>query len=179
MSLKEVASARVVTAWISGDEWWPASRGRSWTFELPTPQIVDVLEAVAAKRGDSFTLLQCDRIDVQRESRSIYSELPLDALSIDGTWQYFIRSRTLTPDLPACAPRRGVGWPAEFSMNGLIGLAHPDPLSRLHNTQHASNLGVMHRIGRAGSHDLREHTAADALFKTLKRAFRASGATPL
>jgi len=77
---------RVARAWLSGDEWWPASRGRSWAFDLATSVIVSVLDAVAERRQDAFTLLQCRRIDVAGESQSVYSELSVHALALDGPW---------------------------------------------------------------------------------------------
>lgn len=174
-----VASARVVGSWIESSEWWPASRGRSWAFRLPSQDIVAVLSVLATKRDDTFSLLECERVEAEGEWRSLYREVPIEALSLDGPWQYSIRSRALAPVIPGPEPRTGVGWPAEFSMNGLVLLHHPDPVSRQNRAaEAASRIGIMHRIGNKRTGEVREHTDTDAFFTTLKRALRSGGATP-
>jgi hypothetical protein len=163
----------VADGWHTANQWVRVGRGRSWTFKLSTDEIIAVLDGLATQRDDAFTLLQCDRVTRAGESQSVYLELPVDALALDGAWQYFIRSRTLAPAIPANEPRRGVGWPAEFSVNGLIGLNHPDP-----GSTDRSALGIVHRVGNEMTREVHDHADADALFRALKRALRHAGATP-
>ena len=127
--------------------WWAASRGGSWRVKLSTQQIVDVLSALARKRGDTLSLLQCERIQMEGGWRSLYREVPIEALSIDGPWQCFIRSKALAPALPPSEPRLGVGWPGEFALNGLMLLHHPDPVPKAERTAAVSSIGLMHRVG--------------------------------
>jgi hypothetical protein len=132
------------------------------------------LEHAAATRADAFTLVHCERLSEGRSSRSVYRELPLDALSIDGGWQYMIRSRALHPALPAPEPRDGVGWPREFALNGLIGLHHPEPAGA--SESRSSSIGIVNRIVREQDGTLHEHDAADALFAAVRRALTTAGA---
>ena len=145
--------------------------GEAGHSALQTAELVKVLAAIAAKRDDELSLLQCDRTEVHGESRSVYSPQPLEALSLEGPWQYFIRSEALTPIIPASEPLPGTGWPRRFSLNGLILLHHPDPATRLARQTSASSIGVMHRVGNERTGELREHVDYDALFQAIKRRF--------
>ena len=138
-----------------------------------------MLSALARKHGDTLSLLQCERIQMEGGWRSLYREVPIEALSIDGPWQYFIRSKALAPALPPSEPRPGVGWPGEFALNGLVLLHHPDPVSKADRTAAVSSIARMHRVGNEATGEVREHADADALFAALKRSLRSAGATPL
>lgn len=171
-----VASRRMGRQWYERDEWSSASRGRTWGFRLRTEAVVAVLTAVAARREDVFSLLQCERVQNGREWHSIYRELSVEGLTLDGPWQYLIRSRALNPAIPAPEPRSGAGWPSEFALNGLIVLHHPDPVHQDHAA--GSRIGVMHRIGNERTGAVHEHREADALYGVLKRALKSAGADP-
>ena len=47
---------------LQPDEWMRDGRGRSWTFQLPTVQVIRVLEEAAADMGDDLELLACSTI---------------------------------------------------------------------------------------------------------------------
>jgi hypothetical protein len=70
-----------------------AARGRHWDFILPTEAVIESLERVARRRSDTFSLLQCERVQEGRVWHSRYRELRVEALSVDGPWQYFVRSQ--------------------------------------------------------------------------------------
>lgn len=140
-------------------------------FSLPTPELVLGLNAVAAESGADFQLLVCSRIRVDRESFSVYTAQPLDRLSLEGPWQYFIRDLAASPEIPAAEPLPGVGWPAVFAVNGLILLHHPDPASKSEPPQ--SSLGVTHRVVNTQTGERREHHEYDATFAELKRELQA------
>lgn len=163
--------------WFRNNDWIRATRGRAWGFRLATDAIIDVLRVLAQRRGDAFTLLQCERVQDGREWRSTYRELPIEALSIDGPWQYLIRSRTLQPAIPGPEPRSGVGWPAELALNGLILLHHPEPSGSDRPAQ--SSVGIVNRIANERTGALHEHREADALYRALKHALRSAGAEPV
>jgi hypothetical protein len=158
--------------WLRSDEWVRASRGRTWAFRLPTDAIIDVLHDVARRRGEAFSLLQCERVQDGRAWLSTYRELPVEALTLDGPWQYLIRSRTLQPAIPAPERRSGVGWPAEFAVNGLILLHHPEP-GRSEGPAE-SRVGIVNRIANERTGAMHEHREADALYATVKRALRSA-----
>jgi hypothetical protein len=141
---------------------------------MSTADVIAVLRHVAEKREDVFTLLQCERVQKERTWRSIYRELPLQDLSLDGSWQYLIRSRTLHPAIPAPEPRKGVGWPGEFALNGLILLNHPDAARRSETP--GSSIGIVNRIANERDGSVHDHSESDALFGALKRALKAAGA---
>jgi len=143
---------------------------------LPTADVVEVLGHVADRREDVFTLLQCDRLQEGQTWRSIYRDLALEELSLDGPWQYVVRSRTLYPAIPAPEPREGVGWPGEFALNGLILLHHPDPARRSETPR--SSIGIVNRIANQHDGRVHDHAESDALFAALKRALKAAGARP-
>ncbi len=163
--------------WFRPGEWARATRGRHWEFVLPTVEIIEVLGHVAATREDAFTLIQCERVPEAHTWRSIYRELPLEGLSLDGSWQHFIRSTTLHSAVPAPEPRAGVGWPGEFALNGLILLNHPDPARRSETSR--SSIGIVNRIASEHDETLHHHRESDALFAALKRALRSAGAQPV
>src|SRR3954447_8927347 len=133
-------------AWIDPGDWHCTGRGRAWSFYLSTDDIVRVLSGVAANRHDELSLLQCERVKAGGEWQSLYSAKPLSALSLDGPWQYFIRSRPLHAMVPAPEPLRGVGWPSLFAVNGLVLLHHPRPV-RYNAPGHRSNRD-RHRASR-------------------------------
>lgn len=140
-------------------------------FSLPTRELVLGLKAVAAESGAEFQLLECSRIRVTKNSFSIYVAKPLDRLSLEGPWQYFIRNLVVSPAIPAPEPVSEVGWPAVFAVNGLVLLHHPDPASK--GGQPQSSLGISHRVINMQTGERREHGQYDALFKAIKREFQA------
>jgi hypothetical protein len=164
--------------WISGKEWVSGSRGRSWVFRLDADEIVGALSKIAAKRDDTFTLLSCVRTERDGKWFSTYTEMPLDALTLEGPWQYFVRSRNLAPVIPANEPLSGVGWPSLFALNGMLLLHHPDPVGP-RNGPSQSSIGLMHRVGNTTTGEVVEHAEADQIFHALKRALRAAGAEPV
>jgi hypothetical protein len=164
----------VTARWFRPGDWGRATRGRHWGFVLSTDALIDCLQHVARRRSDAFSLLQCERVQEDRVWNSIYRELPVEALSIDGPWQYVVRSMKLHPVVPAPEPREGSGWPAEFAINGLILLHHPEPGSTAGPV--ASSIGLVNRIASERSGAVHEHRDADALFGTLKRALMSAGA---
>jgi len=80
----------------------------------------------------------------------------------------------LHPVIPASAPREGVGWPADFALNGLILLNHPDPSGR--SEAPSSSVGIVNRIANEQSNQVHDHLEGDALFAALKRALKSAGA---
>jgi hypothetical protein len=160
--------------WFRLGDWARATPGRSWEFVLSTAGIIQVLGRVADRRQDAFTLLQCDRVPEGQAWRSIYRELPLDGLTLDGSWQYLIRSRTLYPAIPPAEARQGAGWPGEFALNGLILLHHPDPGYR--SEPPASRIGIVNRIANQHNGHIHDHSESDTLFATLKRALQPASA---
>ena len=152
--------------WLDTGRWARDGRGRSWIFKLPTAAVVRGLQAVSASRAESFQLLACSRIREGGDSLSLYTALPIDRLSADGPWQYFVRSPSLSPTIPAPEPLPGVGWPATFAVNGLVLLHHPDPApsNRLQST-----IGVTYRVVNVKTGEQREHRGYDSIFKALKR----------
>lgn len=157
--------------WLDPEEWARDGRGRSWMFTLSTAELILGLKAVAAECEAEFQLLECSRIQVNRASFSVYSPKPLDQLSLEGPWQYFIQSLANATEIPAAGPLSGVGWPAIFSVNGLILLHHPDPTSQSEPPQ--SSLGVTHRVVNIQTGEHREHRRSDAIFGAIKREFQA------
>lgn len=157
--------------WLDVGEWAREGRGRSWMFSLPTQEVVVGLNAVAAESGADFQLLECSRIQVDRVSFSVYTAKPLDRLSLEGPWQYFIRDLAVSTEIPAAEPLPGVGWPAFFAVNGLVLLHHPDPASKSKPPQ--SSLGLTHRVVNKQTGERREHRHYDAIFGAIKREFQA------
>src|SRR5262245_60063005 len=94
--------------WLDSSVWARVGRGRSWTFALPTRDVIDALGALAASQNDQLVLLQCSRRTVDGESRSIFVPQSVQDLSPAGPWQYFIQSHRLTPALPAPQHLAGV-----------------------------------------------------------------------
>jgi hypothetical protein len=94
----------------------------------------------------------------------------LTDLSLDGPWQYFIRSLALTPEIPPPEPLPGVGWPAVFATNGLILLHHPDP-ARL-SAPDQSSIGIVNRVRNERTGAVVEHAHYDALFRAMKSSLQ-------
>jgi hypothetical protein len=140
-------------------------------FSLPTPHVTEGLKAVAVESGAKFQLLVCSRIGAERESFSVYTPQSLEQLSLEGPWQYFVRDLAITPEIPPPEPLPGVGWPAAFSINGLILLHHPDPASKSERGE--SSLGVTHRVVNMQTGERLEHAEYDTMFRALKREFQA------
>ena len=154
--------------WLDPDEWVRDSRGRSWTFELPTLSIMRVMAAVASARDDDLDLLTCSPVKMGPIYRSIYRQSPWTALDDHEEWEHFIRSRRLTPALPAPTVRSDPSWPTLFATNGLLALQHPDPF-RPRDDPIGSNLGMVTRVRNVGTEKLRVHTGYDELYRRLKR----------
>jgi hypothetical protein len=94
----------------------------------------------------------------------------VEQLSLDGPWQYFVRSVSVTSQLPEPEPLRGSGWLTVFATNGLLLLCHPDHGRR--NRPTLSSLGIVHRVERESTTDLIEHRRYDKLFADVKRALQ-------
>jgi hypothetical protein len=153
--------------WLDPGPWERAGRGRSWTFALPTGEVVAALSALAEARGGDWTLLQCSQEVTNGGWRSIYEPRRLHELSLDGPHRYFIRSRSLTPVIPKPEPLAEPGWPAKFAINGLIVLDHPD-LFADPSPWPQSAIGIVNRVVNTTSGHLVEHASYDELFKALK-----------
>jgi hypothetical protein len=153
--------------WLEPGPWERAGRGRSWTFALPTGEVVAVLSALAEARGDDWTLLQCSQAVTNGESRSFYEPRHLHELALEGPHRYFIRSRSLTPVVPKPEPLAEPGWPAKFAINGLIVLDHPD-LFADPSPWPQSAIGIVHRVVNTTNGHIVEHASYDELFKALK-----------
>lgn len=167
-----------VREWLDPDKWKRDGSGRHWEFVLPTPAIVEALQDVASKREDTLELLACFRLRDGRTWFSLYEPQRVQRLSADGPWQYFVRSLTLSPVIPAPARLSGTGWPAVFAANGLVLLHHPDAGRAGDHGQ--SSIGVVNRVRHTQTEEVREHAEYDELFRALKRALhtlskRASG----
>jgi len=126
-----------------------------------------VLYRLAEARGDRWDLLQCSQALIDGEWRSLYVSRPLQDLSLADPWRYFIRSCSLTPVVPASEPLAEPGWPARFSINGLILLDHPDPLANPWDPP-ASAMGIVHRVVNTATGRLVEHASYDEFFRALK-----------
>jgi hypothetical protein len=160
-----------VREWLNPQEWTRDGRGRSWMFSVPTAEIVAALEEVAARDRAAFELLACSRLEVGRDSFSVYTPQPVARLSREGPWQYFVRSRGVTVEVPPPEPLAGVGWPAVFAVNGLVLLHHPDPASK--DERRRSTLGIAHRVVNPRTGERRTHHEYDRLFEALKRELNA------
>jgi hypothetical protein len=156
--------------WLDTAEWMRDGRGRDWTFAMSTDELVSGLSAVSDASEGRLELLACSRTREPPESLSVYVPTPIDRLSVDGPRQYFIRSTVLSPTVPTPEPLAGVGWPAIFAVNGLIGLHHPDPSFRSEPPR--SSIGIVHRVWNERTGATLEHEAYDRLFKALKRELR-------
>jgi hypothetical protein len=156
--------------WLSPEEWARYGHGRSWTFAVPTADMVQVAQAVASRRGSSFELLACSRTKVGDRFLSTYTRQSIRDLSLDGPWQYFIRDPSLSPAIPAPEPLPGQGWPAIFAVNGLVLLHHPEPGQD--GDPPPSSIGIVHRVVQLQTEEIREHAAYDAIFAALKRELR-------
>jgi|RhiMetdeSRZDD1v2_1073273.scaffolds.fasta_scaffold02148_30 hypothetical protein len=156
--------------WLNPDEWTRDGRGRSWTFSLPTENLIRSLQKVAAAYGVEFELLECSRVRIDKKSFSVYTPKALDQLSLEGPWQYFIRNSAATPETPSREPLAGVGWPAIFAVNGLVVLHHPDP-TRSQDVP-LSSIGVIHRVVNVATGERREHKEYDTMFRALKKSLQ-------
>ncbi len=153
--------------WLNPGEWYREGRGRSWIFSVPNEGIIEVLEKVSIELEDEFDLLHCFTKEVgKREYISFYEVLPITDLTPDESWEYFIRSKTLTPELPEPKPRTGLGWPGSFSLNGFVSLFHPYPTKARSDL---SCLGIVHRVRNELTGDIREHGEYDDIFRRIKR----------
>lgn len=166
------ARKTATVSWLDPALWKRDGRGRRWEFELPSRTIIEALAGVSVRRDDQLELLACFRTGSAREWRSQYERRELNDLSIEGPWQYFVRSCSTTPCLPASEPLSGTGWPAVFAANGLIVLHHPDPARR--SQPGLSSIGIVNRVRSEMTGDVIEHSAYDSLFHAVKNALRAS-----
>lgn len=157
-----------VREWLNAEQWKRDGRGRHWEFARSTENIVDVLRGVAAYANDTFELLACYREQGDKKWFSQYQARPLDRLVPDDPWQYFLRSRRLTPAIPAPAPLSGVGWPAIFATNGLVLLQHPDHVRKAETSR--SSIGIVSRVRNQDTGEVREHHEYDELYAVIKRA---------
>ena len=157
--------------WLDPSIWVRDGRGRSSTFAATTDVVSAAIQSVASEGSDSFSLVQCFRTTEAGTSKSSFESLRVDQLALDGSWQYFIRSSTLTPVLPSAEPKAGVGWPAIFACNGLILLHHPDPgADSEENPQ--SSIGIVHRVANTETGEVLTHAAYDAIYQRLKTTLR-------
>jgi hypothetical protein len=147
-------------------EWHRDGRGRTWAFTLPTENLIRALESAACTLSDEFDLLACGREGTGKGSRSIFNVLPCSALSFGSPWQYFIRSRALSPGLPDATALTGLGWPSVFAVNGLVIVDHPSPLK---SNPSGSRIGVVHRVRHNVTNEPLVHSGYDRIFRTLKR----------
>ena len=157
--------------WLDPSVWVRDGRGRSSTVSAATDRISAAINSVANDEGDSFSLVQCFRATEAGTSKSFFESLSVDQLSPDGHWQYFIRSRALTPVLPVSEPKSGVGWPAIFACNGLVVLHHPDPGADS-AAQPQSRLGIVHRVTNTETGEVLTHDAYDKLYQRLLSMLR-------
>jgi hypothetical protein len=156
--------------WLDPAVWERDGRGRRWEFQLATEQIVQALVEVGEKRDDSLDLLSCFRTQVGKDWYSLYEPQPVESLGSGETWQYFVRSRMLTPTIPAPEPLSGVGWPAAFATNGLLVVHHPDPARR--SAPDRSSIGIVNRVRNAETDETLVHRRYDDLFRAIKRALQ-------
>jgi hypothetical protein len=162
-----------VTASLLGDgkdDWMRDGRGRHWEFDLPTDALRQALQQVATKRNDRFELLSCFRERNGPTWSSLYEPQSLHQLSLDGPWQYFVRSLTLTPAIPEPEPLPGVGWPAVFATSGLVVLHHPDHARK--TAPGRSSIGIVNRVRNQSTGEIVEHREYDSVFMAMKRALQ-------
>jgi hypothetical protein len=154
--------------WLDPSIWVRDGRGRSSTFVAATDIVSAAIQSVASEDSDSFSLVQCFRTTEAGTSKSSFRSLKVDQLALDGSWQYFIRSSTLTPVLPSVEPKPGVGWPAIFACNGLILLHHPNPAADSEESPPQSSIGIVHRVANTETGEVLTHAAYDAIYRRLK-----------
>jgi hypothetical protein len=164
--------APAIRGWLDPTEWKRDSRGRHWEFVVPTEEIVRAIGAVQEERKEHFELLTCFRQQHGSTWLSLYEAQRVEQLSLDGPWQYFIRSSALTPALPDPEPTAGVGWPGALATNGLVLLHHPDPARGGESSR--SSIGIVNRVRSETTGEVREHRDYDAVFVALKRKLKTS-----
>lgn len=157
--------------WLDPKDWFRSGRGRSWTFGLPSAEIIDAIREVAVNRRDRIDLISSVNRRRGQAYVSEYLVIPLAALGTSGDWNYFLRSASLTPTLPECVPLPAGSWPQAFAANGLINLQHPAPSKHLSDN---SSLGVVHRLRNVRTGEERVHDGYDRLFTELKRRLQAT-----
>ena len=156
--------------WLEPSDWRRDGRGRTWEFRVRTDVLVHALSATAHAVGFDIELLSCWRTDDPKDSLPMYSSINLADLSLGGHWQYFVRLPSITPVIPAPIPLSGVGWPARFSISGLVLLHHPDPGSTGHPS--TSSIGIAHRAINIRSGEIKEHREYDRYFRGFKEHLR-------
>ncbi len=125
-----------------------------------------MLERWAAKHSPPWEVLTLGfepipgaRNGTWRVTAHALSDIP--ALTRAGEWYFFLRSLTITPE---------VDWTladspcALCSVNGLIGLQHPEPVQR-----RVSTLGIVWKVVDHETGDVVVHDAYLAAYNALKR----------
>lgn len=143
-------------------EWRRFGRGRYWLFETQTADLIQSLSKIETDVGDNFDILTTERTGRGRDSKSTFHVESISTLRLADPWNYFIRSRRLTPVLPTSMPIGGLGWPATFSLSGLINLQHPAP-----GRHGQSSLSIVTEIIHEASGTVYHHEGYSRLYSEL------------
>ena len=149
--------------WLNPDDWWPAGQGRSFDLDVPRAVLVDAVEAIAERYDDEFDVIVCERSRPPgaRKYSSDHRVVSVNDLLATDAKNQFIRSRRLTPAIPASPPSPEWDWSA-CALNGLI-------LVQSASRSMPPRLGVMPRVAHRATGERREHADYDRLFRALKR----------
>jgi hypothetical protein len=164
------------------DSWFRLGHGHMFQFYATDDEVQNWLLSVLPEAYAPYRLVGTDLI---KEGR-VYVEHPFScelagflqcryALA-EPRWDFWLLSTVLTPDLPLAT---GPLLTNMYSFNGLINLQHAsmleDPVHRTRPlAKNECSLGLVDRVYRVDSDEVRQHEAYLRLFNTVKRAIRKS-----
>jgi hypothetical protein len=164
------------------DSWFRLGHGHGFEFFATDEEVQNWLLSLLPAAYAPYRLVGADLI---KEGR-VYVEHPFSCevagflqcryATVEPRWDFWLLSTVLTPDLPLVP---GPGLTKMLSFNGLLSLQHglqwEDPVHRTRPpAKGESSLGLVDRVYRVDSDEVRQHEAYLRLLNAVKRAIRKS-----
>ncbi len=152
------------------DNWYRVGRGCALQFFATDDEVQEWLAGCLPEQFGPYSLVGADRVKQGR----VYVEHPFE-FSIHGLsqamyekdeirWQYWIRSKVMTPELDFACERR-VTW--VFSCNGLVELQHGRTIRGMGRA--ASSLCLVDKVRNEDTGETRHYKDSLKVFNSLQR----------
>jgi len=156
------------------DNWYRVGRGHVLQFFATDDEVQDWLNTMLPPEYEPYTLVGADLVkidkkkyiekgfefDIQDFKKAIYEKE-------EPRWQYWIRSKVLTPELDF-SRHKMITW--ILSYTGLVGLDHGGQVKDM--GRDASSIGIVERVRNKNTSEIIKHKEYLKIFSTLSRQIK-------
>lgn len=152
------------------DEWARDTRGRCYSFFACDEEIIEVMKTALPEQYMPYSLIgtYLEKEPKGKKYVDKYFLGEIDDLPTlrSRTWQFFVRSTVLTPDLTSCDQTRIT---ACLSLSGLVGLQH---VRIRRGKRQETDITQVNRVYNIQSNAMVEHAEYARVFNAFKRALQ-------